>query len=197
MHERGGCCHFPVHMRACSLLEGCAACVFLQGVMVVGSRPCPGVGAGAGGGQSVLPFPRWSPLPCADLDSGRWLRRGSGRREQRGKRKADPCSLHHRRHSTPSFLTDLPVTSIPQPGPSTEWGRAETSQCPQGTPSQAVLLQACPHLTPTAPPPSSGLGPGEDLVKPREGQPGVGCVGARAGLLAQTACLPGPSLMPG
>lgn len=179
--ERGSCYHFPVHTRACSLLEGCAACVFLQGVMVVGSRPCPGVGAGAGGGQSVLPFPPWSPLPCADLDSGRWLSRGSGRTEQRGKRKADPCSLQHRRHSAPSFLPDLPVTSLPQPGPSTEWGEGRDLPVSPGDTKPGSTSPGGPPPHPHTTLASSGQGPGEDLVKPGEGQPGVGCVGARAG----------------
>lgn len=127
--------------------------VFLQGEMVVGSRLCPGGGLQQGEARAFR-FPRWS-LPCADLDSGSWLSHGSWRREQRGKRKADPCSLQHRRHSAPSFLPDLPVTSIPQPGPSTEWGEGHRPpSVPRGHQARQYFSRR-PPPSPPPPPPSS------------------------------------------
>lgn len=149
VHERGGCHHLLVHTRAFSLLEGCATCV-PAGRDGGGVTTVPWRGLEQGEARAFR-FPRWS-LPCADLDSGSWLNRGSGRREQRGKRKADPCSLQHRRHSAPSFLPDLPVTSIPQPGPSTEWGEGHRPpSVPRGHQARQYFSRRPPLLTTPTP----------------------------------------------
>lgn len=127
----------------------CSTCVPRVGD---GDRIWPRLCLGEGleqGEARALHSPPQSPLLCPDsgggvgsVVGGRWMAKAYS---------LQPLVLTH---SAPSFLPGLPLTSIAQPGPSTEWGKE------QRPPS---IIRACPAQLGFCPPtPSAFLGePGQ------------------------------------
>lgn len=118
-------------------------------------------------GEARAPAPLLVTSACADsgLIAVAASLEGEGSVEGEGSGCRQPSVLTR---SAPSFLCDLPVTSIASPGPSTELEKRQGRPGgPRGCPAQL-----CSGPAPCIITPQLHLGPGEDLVRPEAGKPG-------------------------